>query len=112
MRKLITLSDPQNQLAERLMRETYQTSLAGLLVLLMVQYEQTITGKRGPGRPRSQGNGTDETEDSTVARYQSPDYPDTKSPYTKDEVDGWYDFRNLPVPKDAYKVHPKYKIGD
>jgi len=106
MKKLITLNNPQADLMQTLMEETYQTSPSQLLVFLMVNYLQNKKGT--VGRPRSQSNGTDEG-DSMVAKYQAPDYPLTKSPYTKDEVDGWYEFRGMSIPRDAYKLHPKYK---
>ncbi len=110
MRKLITMTPAQVALADEMMEETLQTNYTGLLVFLMLNYKQREI-KRPVGRPSSKGNRRDDDadDDDDVARYQCPDYPLTKSRYTKSEVDAWYDFRGEAVPAGAYRIHPDYK---
>lgn len=113
MRKLLTLSDDQEALAQELMKETLQDSYRGLLVFLMVNYRQNA--KRPPGRPRKGGD--DDANDNPewdVPKFQAPDYPMNKTPYTYNEIVAWheYDIRRGPAPDiSECKLHPKWNEG-
>lgn len=85
MRKLITLSEPQLEMAERIKTETLQTGLGGLLVYLMLYYEQTK--RKAHGRPK---NAASDDDDDDGALYYTPDYPSNPNKYTYAELESWY----------------------
>lgn len=117
-RKLISLTDQQYELMQRLMKETYQGSASGFFVYLMVSYEQNQ--KRPPGRPRSTTNREDDAtppsqlDPDDIEMYKVPD-KFTTSPYSYNDLVAWYEAHpeagtipareNLTIHKDFKGAH-------
>lgn len=103
VRKLITFTPEQHELMQRLMKERYQSSTSAFFVGLMSEVERGAP--RSVGRPKNPTRGKDNEEEDTNL-YKAPDWPMTKSAYTRTDIEAWYAFRNLPVPEDAFKLFP------
>lgn len=95
MHKLITLSDAQYENAVEVMKTTRIESFSEFFRHLVLFYEQNQ--RRSPGRPK--GSTEDQEDDTTL--YTHPDKHVTE-PYTRDELDAYYDFNKVPQENRLY----------
>ncbi len=110
MRKLITLSEEQDKKAKSLMGDLAIDSLSELLRTLIFFYEQN--SKRAPGRPKSnEQEGESADDDDSVEKYKVPD-KFTTSPYSYNDLVGWYEMHPeagaMPARKDLI-LHKNYR---
>lgn len=95
MRKLITLNEEQSELIDRLKRETFQTSLGGLLIFLAINYEQNK--RRAVGRPKSSEDDADDDDDGEEI-YEHPYKYNKQDPYSYNQLVEWYKSDGKPMP--------------
>lgn len=93
-RKILRLSLQQQQfeLLEKLMADVHATSRSAFIVDLLSKEEQARLRPNRVGRPKKDG------QKEEVLWYPAP-YDPKAPPYTMDDLEAYYTFRNLPVPQ-------------
>jgi len=100
-RKLITLTESQNELLVRMMAEMYHSSASAFVIALMYEHEQAK--RRTPGRPK--GTSKDDEADDDDIQYVHPD-KFVQMPYTYSELEAWAEKNKVKVPsRDSLKLY-------